>query len=253
MAGDPNILISLGLGVRAAIESYAAPASQLAVNLLRFSASKSVWTESQALPKRQGNPIDAVIEKSAPEELSDEEIVAICQRGETKYFEILVRRYMEKAFHIALNFTRNSEEAKDLSQDAFLRAFTRINQFDGRSSFYTWFYRLVINICLDATRRKNRVGWESLEVTNESAPERPELTDNSSLPEDMTMAREAKRRADRTLEKMPNKQRTAFMLRNHQGLSIADIAKVMKTTEATVRVYLHRAVSALRQSLVEFV
>ena len=188
-----------------------------------------------------------------PEDLPDEQIVAFCQRGETKYFEILVRRYMEKAFHIALNFTRNTEEAKDLSQDAFLRAFTRIKQFDGRSSFYTWFYRLVVNICLDFTRRKNKIGWESLDATSDGAPERPELTDVSSLPEDVTMAREAKRRADRTLETMPKKQRTAFLLRNHQGLSIADIAKVMKTTEATVRVYLHRAVSALRQSLLEFV
>ena len=59
-------------------------------------------------------------------------------------------------------------------------------------------------------------------------------------------------KADLTLEAMPNKQRTAFLLRNHQGLSIPDIAKVMKTTEGTVRVYLHRAVAALRQSLVEF-
>jgi len=67
------------------------------------------------------------------------------------------------------------------------------------------------------------------------------------------MAGEASRRASQTLEAMPNKQRTAFMLRNDQGLSIADIAKVMKTTEGTVRVYLHRAVAALRQSLVEFV
>lgn len=192
-------------------------------------------------------------EKTLPEDLPDEQIVALCQRGESKYFEILVRRYMEKAFHIALNFTRNTEEAKDLSQDAFLRAFTRINQFNGRSTFYTWFYRLVVNICLDHTRRKNKVGWEPLEATSEGVPERAELTDASSLPEDVTMAREAKRRADRTLETMPNKQRTAFLLRNHQGLSIADIAKVMKTTEATVRVYLHRAVSALRQSLVEFV
>jgi RNA polymerase sigma-70 factor (ECF subfamily) len=192
-------------------------------------------------------------EKSSPEALSDEQIVALCQQGETKHFEILVRRYMEKAFHIALNFTRNTDEAKDLSQDAFLRAFTRINQFDGRSSFYTWFYRLVVNICLDSARRKNRVGWESLEATREKAPERPELTDDTALPENVTIAREAKRRADRTLETMPNKQRTAFVLRNHQGLSIADIAKVMKTTEATVRVYLHRAVAALRQSLVEFV
>jgi RNA polymerase sigma-70 factor (ECF subfamily) len=192
-------------------------------------------------------------EQTLPEDLPDEQIVALCQRGETKHFEILVRRYMEKAFHIAFNFTRNTDEAKDLSQDAFLRAFTRIHQFDGRSSFYTWFYRLIVNICLDAARRKNRVGWESLEAAREDGPERPELTDHSMLPEDVTMAREAKRRADRTLATMPNKLRTAFVLRNHQGLSIADIAKVMKTTEATVRVYLHRAVSALRQSLLEFV
>jgi RNA polymerase sigma-70 factor (ECF subfamily) len=185
--------------------------------------------------------------------LSDEQIVALCQRGDTKHFEVLVQRYMQKAFHIALNFTRNPEEAKDLSQDAFLRAFTRLNQFDGRSSFYTWFYRLVVNICLDHTRRKNRVGWQSLEPTRDDVAERAELTDFSSSPEDAAMAAEAKRRADRTLESMPNKQKTAFVLRNHQGLSIADIAKVMKTTEATVRVYLHRAVAALRQSLVEFV
>ena len=191
--------------------------------------------------------------KSDPDQLSDEQLVALCKQGETQHFEILVRRYMEKAFHIALNFTRNPEEAKDLSQDAFLRAFTRIGQFDGRSSFYTWFYRVVVNLCLDHTRRKGRVVMEPLEVASEGAPERAELTDVSALPEDEVMAREAKRRADRTLEKLPNKQRTAFLLRNHQGLSIADIAKVMKTTEATVRVYLHRAVAALRQSLVEFV
>jgi RNA polymerase sigma-70 factor (ECF subfamily) len=191
---------------------------------------------------------------SSPEkDLSDEQIVAMCQQGDNRLFEVLVQRYMQKAFHIALNFTRNAEEAKDLSQDAFLRAFTRLNQFDGRSSFYTWFYRLVVNICLDHTRRKNKVGWESLEPSRDGLPERPELTDVSSSPEEAAIAAEAKRRADRALESMPNKQKTAFVLRNHQGLSIADIAKVMKTTEATVRVYLHRAVSALRQSLVEFV
>ncbi|HSC43723.1 MAG TPA: sigma-70 family RNA polymerase sigma factor, partial [Candidatus Binatia bacterium] len=67
------------------------------------------------------------------------------------------------------------------------------------------------------------------------------------------IASEAQRRVDQTLETMPNKQRTAFLLRNHQGLSIADVAKVMKTTEGTVRVYLHRAVAALRQSLLELV
>jgi RNA polymerase sigma-70 factor (ECF subfamily) len=180
-------------------------------------------------------------------------LVALCQKGETQFFEVLVRRYMEKAFRIALDFTHNVEEAKDLSQDALLRAFSRIQQFDGRSSFYTWFYRLVVNICLDHTRRKGKIFWERLGDEPEDGFTRKELTDDMSRPDREAMAGEAKRRVDQTLEAMPKKQRTAFLLRNHQGLSIADIAKVLETTEGTVRVYLHRAVAALRQSLLEFV
>jgi RNA polymerase sigma-70 factor (ECF subfamily) len=187
------------------------------------------------------------------QELRDEELVALCQKGEGQYFEILIRRYMEKAFRIALDFTHDREEAKDLSQDAFLRAFSRIKQFDGRSSFYTWFYRLTVNLCLDHTRRKGRVIWERLEREADGAREPIELKDDSATPDEEAMAGEAIRRVDQTLDAMPKKQRTAFLLRNHQGLSITDIAKVMKTTEGTVRVYLHRAVAALRQSLVEFV
>jgi RNA polymerase sigma-70 factor (ECF subfamily) len=187
------------------------------------------------------------------QEFRDEELVALCQQGQGEYFDLLVRRYMGKAFHIAFDFTRNTETAKDLSQDAFLRAFSNIRQFDGRSSFYTWFYRIVVNLCLDHARRKGRVVWESLDSLNESPGEQPQLADTSFLPEQEAIAGEAKRRANKTLETMPKKQRTAFLLRNDQGLSIADIAKVMKTTEGTVRVYLHRAVAALRQSLVELV
>jgi RNA polymerase sigma-70 factor (ECF subfamily) len=187
------------------------------------------------------------------QKLRDEELVALCQQGQGEYFEQLVRRYMEKAFHIAFDFTRNAETAKDLSQDAFLRAFSNIRQFDGRSSFYTWFYRIVVNLCLDHARRNGRVAWESLDNLSETTGEAPQLADTSFLPEQEAIAGEAKRRANKTLETMPKKQRTAFLLRNHQGLSIADIATVMKTTEGTVRVYLHRAVAALRQSLLEFV
>jgi RNA polymerase sigma-70 factor, ECF subfamily len=184
----------------------------------------------------------------------DEELVALCQQGQGEYFEQLVRRYMEKAFHIAFDFTRDAETAKDLSQDAFLRAYSNIRQFDGRSSFYTWFYRIVVNLCLDHARRSGRVSWESLDNLSETTGESsPQLADTSYMPEQEAIAGEAKRRANQTLETMPKKQRTAFLLRNHQGLSIADIAKVMKTTEGTVRVYLHRAVAALRQSLLECV
>ncbi len=187
------------------------------------------------------------------ENLSDQELVKLCQQGQGEYFEGLVRRYMERAFRIAYDFTRDTEEAKDLSQEAFLKAFTRIKQFDGRSSFYTWFYRVVVNLCLDHARRKGRAAWESLDKETPGAPQLAELVDNSTTPEREAIAGETRKRVDSTLESMPNKQRTAFLLRNHQGLSIPDIAAVMKTTEGTVRVYLHRAVAALRQSLLEFV
>jgi RNA polymerase sigma-70 factor (ECF subfamily) len=187
------------------------------------------------------------------QQLCDEELVALAQQGERDCFEILVRRYMEKAFHIAFDFTRDTELAKDLSQDAFLRAYANIKQFDGRSSFYTWFYRIVVNLCLDYARRRRRVAWESLDQMSEESRDQRQFADSTFAPDQQAIAGEAKRRVDKTLEEMPKKQRAAFLLRNHQGLSIADVAKVMKTTEGTVRVYLHRAVAALRQSLVEFV
>lgn len=182
----------------------------------------------------------------------DEALVEMCQRGQSECFEPLVQRYMQKAFHIAYGFTRETESAKDLSQDAFLRAFARIKQFDGRSTFYTWFYRILVNICLDHVRRNGKVAWRSLDDLGETAGE-PQLADSRFQPDQEAIAEEATRRASKTLEAMPSKQRTAFVLRNQHGLSIADVAKVMKTTEGTVRVYLHRAVAALRQSLVEFV
>lgn len=183
----------------------------------------------------------------------DEELVALCQQGEGRYFDFLVQRYMQKAFHIAFGFARDTETAKDLSQDAFLRAYTRIKQFDGRSSFYTWFYRILVNLCLDHARRSGRVVWQSLDDSIDVLGGQRQLADSRSQPDQEAIAGEATRRASETLQAMPKKQRTAFVLRNHQGLAIADIAKVMKTTEGTVRVYLHRAVATLRQSLVEFV
>jgi RNA polymerase sigma-70 factor (ECF subfamily) len=187
------------------------------------------------------------------QDFRDEALVEMCQRGQSQYFELLVRRYMQKAFHIAFGFTRDTETAKDLSQDAFLRAFAKIKQFDGRSTFYTWFYRILVNLCLDHARRNGRVVWQSLDDLSDARGEQRQLADQRFQPDQEAIAGEATRRASETLQAMPNKQRTAFMLRNQQGLSIADVAKVMKTTEGTVRVYLHRAVAALRQSLVEFV
>jgi RNA polymerase sigma-70 factor (ECF subfamily) len=193
------------------------------------------------------------MQTNRPEEFGDEQLVVLAQKGEREAFEVLIERYQQKAYRIAFDFTRDREEAKDLSQDAFLRAFTHLKGFNRRSSFYTWFYRLLVNLCLDYRRRKGRVSWEPLDGKAERAVGNNEFTGSISSPEQNASAAEIARKVGVALEALPPKQRAAFLLRNHQGLSIRDIAKVMETAEGTVKVHLHRAVATLRHRLAEIV
>lgn len=182
----------------------------------------------------------------------DEKLVGFAQQGDRKAFEILVERYKQKAFRIAFDFAGDREEAKDLSQEAFLRAYTHLSRFDGRSSFYTWFYRILVNICLDHRRRKRRAPAEEFDESVESRIESSPLTAPTFTPDQHAMAGQMSRKVSAALEALPAKQRTAFILKNHHGLSIREIAATMQTAEGTVKVHLHRAVTALRQSLAEF-
>jgi RNA polymerase sigma-70 factor, ECF subfamily len=181
----------------------------------------------------------------------DNEFVASAQQGDRRAFEELVERHKQKAYRIAFDFTRDREEAKDLSQEAFLRAFTHLKSFDGRSSFYTWFYRIVVNVCLDYRRRNKRAPMEEFNETveNQVEPTQPNATVLS--PDQHVAAGQLSRKVGAALEALPPRQRTAFILKNHQGLSIKEIAEMMQTAEGTVKVHLHRAVSALRRSLAE--
>lgn len=193
------------------------------------------------------------METSRPAESGDEELVVRAQDGQREAFEALVERYKERAYRIAFGFTHDREEAKDLSQEAFLRAFTHLKGFDLRAGFYTWFYRILVNLCLDHRRRAKRVSWEPLEEKTKGASEARAVADPSSFPDRGAMAHELSRKVGAALDALPSRQRTAFLLRNHEGLSIREIAKIMRTAEGTVKVQLHRAVMALRQSLAEFV
>lgn len=182
----------------------------------------------------------------------DEELVALAQRGDRRAFEKLVERYKEKAYHIAFDFARDRETAKDLSQDAFLKAFTSIKNFDGRSAFYTWFYRILVNVCLDFKRRQKRASVDEFDETLLPRMEPSHEPGNPRSPEQHVLAGQISRKVDAALAALPAKQRAAFILKNHQGLSIREIAAIMETAEGTVKVHLHRAVTALRQSLAEF-
>jgi RNA polymerase sigma-70 factor, ECF subfamily len=183
---------------------------------------------------------------------ADEELVKLARAGDREAFEILAQRHQQKAYHIAFGFARDREEAKDLSQDAFLKAFMNLKNFDGRSGFYTWFYRILVNVCLDHKRRRSARATEEFNeaVAKQLEPSRPSAV--SRTPDGQAMASQLSHKVGVALEALPPKQRTAFILKNHQGLSIKEIAEVMETAEGTVKVHLHRAVKALREDLSEF-
>jgi len=183
----------------------------------------------------------------------DEELVALAQMGDRRAFEELVERHKQKAYHIAFGFARDREEAKDLSQEAFLKAFTYLKNFDGRSSFYTWFYRIVVNVCLDYKRRAKRISAGEFDENFENQMEPSHNPAQPLAPEQHVLAGQLSRKVDAALQTLPAKQRTAFILKNHQGLSIREIAETVETAEGTVKVHLHRAVTSLRQSLAELV
>lgn len=186
-----------------------------------------------------------------PEEFGDDELVTSAQQGEREAFEVLVERYKQKAYRIAFDFTRDREEAKDLSQDAFLQAYSHLRGFDRRSSFYTWFYRILVNLCLDSRRRKGRVSWESLDERTEKGTGLEKIANPGPTPDQEAMRGELSRRIGDALATLPPKQRAVFLLKNHQGLSISEIAAIMKTAEGTIKAHLHRAVMSLRERLTE--
>lgn len=187
------------------------------------------------------------MEMILPAELADEKLVTLAQDGHRGAFEMLVERYKKRAYRVAFDFTRDREEAKDLSQEAFLRAFVHLGGFDRRAGFYTWFYRILVNLCLDY-RRRRRFPMEPFD--EEAAVSRTEETGGgASAPDREVAAREWSHKIAAALNALPAQQRTAFILKNHQDLPIREIAKVMRTAEGTVKVHLHRAVIALRRSL----
>jgi RNA polymerase sigma-70 factor, ECF subfamily len=182
----------------------------------------------------------------------DEELVASARRGDRRAFEELIERHQRRAYHIAFDFARDREEAKDLSQEAFLKAYTNLNKFDGRSSFYTWFYRILVNLCLDYKRRQTRAPSNSFDEAMENQMEPSHEPQTPRSPDQQVLAQQISLRVGEVLASLPARQRTAFVLKNHQGLSIKEIAELMETAEGTVKVHLHRAVTALRERLAEF-
>jgi RNA polymerase sigma-70 factor (ECF subfamily) len=183
----------------------------------------------------------------------DESLVQWAQRGDTEAFEQLVFRHRDKIFARAMMMMRNEEQALDLSQEAWVKAWQRLAQFQGESSFATWMTRIVINLCLDQLRRQKRVRTESIDaMEEESGGVERHLPVTEPNPTAGLEKDELRRRIDEALGKLTEAHRTVVVLHEFEGLEYKEIARRVGISIGTVMsrlFYARRKLASLLQSL----
>jgi len=196
--------------------------------------------------------------KESPLAVTDEELVTRAQHGDQAAAEDLYNRYQKKVHAIAYHMcSGDREEAKDLTQDAFLKVFRNLKEFRHDSSFYTWFYRIVVNTCLDSRRSRRKWErfvpfWQGGKQGKNEGPDEMEKQAGSGESFDPVGAVSSRQLAEEVhsaLMALPQKQQVAFQLKVFEGMSISEIAQVMGSAQGTVKSHLFRATHSLREAL----
>ena len=186
--------------------------------------------------------------------LQDAELIREAQKGSRAAFDVLVRQYDQAVLRLALHLTGSEQDAQDIHQEAFLKAYRHIGSFRFECSFYTWIYRIVTNLCLDLLRRR-KTRREDPSVIVDATGEEHDTMINVS--DDRAMANPA-RELDRkilaekiqtALATLTPRERTVFELKHYQGLRLRTIGEMLNTTEETAKNTLFRATRKLRTQL----
>jgi len=211
--------------------------------LHRMNASKTLGKTLVASPERK-------LEADA-----DLEVVRRVQAGDVAAFDALIMKYRERVLGIIYNMTSNREDAADLTQDAFIKAFQSIHRFQGQASFFTWLYRIAVNSTLSHLRKNRMRSFFSLESVGEGDPVSRELidalTDKTGVGRE-TFVRELQEKLNEAMQKLSINQRTVVTLFEIDGLSHQEIAEVMGCSIGTVRSRLHYAKQLLQADLQQY-
>jgi len=176
----------------------------------------------------------------------EREYVERAQAGDHQAFRVLVERYQDRAFRLARRVLRDEEAARDAVQEALLKAYGSLGRFQGRSSFYTWLYRLVMNQCIDMKRRDRSdrhvdvPEGDPLELAD-AEHDPPEVLGVAFAPAAEVMRKELRACLARAIEELPEEHRRTLLLREVDGLSYAEIAKALEVPKGTVMSRLHHA------------
>jgi len=181
----------------------------------------------------------------------DQQLVERAQRGDKRAFELLVEKYQRKLGRLLARFIRDPAEVEDVTQEAFIKAYRALPAFRGDSAFYTWLYRIGINTAKNYLMALGRRAPTTTEVEAEDAEgfEDGEQLRDINTPESMLLSKEIATTVNATIEQLPEELRTAIQLREIEGMSYEDIARIMDCPIGTVRSRIFRAREAIAERL----
>jgi RNA polymerase sigma-70 factor (ECF subfamily) len=181
---------------------------------------------------------------------SDEELVARSRGGDLDSFNQLVLRWERPIYALAYRVIGREEDARDVAQETFLRAFRALGGFKGQAKFSSWLYRITLNLCRDWIRRERRTpvaqapeGLDLVDLAAESAP--------SESIEDLVSRKELGRAVAKAMSMLPEEQRTAIVLKEYHGLTFQEIADLLGCPLSTVKTRLYQGLTVIRRQLEE--
>jgi RNA polymerase sigma-70 factor, ECF subfamily len=186
---------------------------------------------------------------AAPQEISDHELVAQVQAGNTAAFEKLIEKYKSRLYGVIYNMLGNHEDAADLSQETFIRAFKSMSGFRSKANFYTWLYRIGVNTTLNFIK-KRKDGHFSLNEWSSEVDEEPVIKELTSIDNagNALSRQELQEKLNEALQKLSEEHRAVVVLHDIEGMRHQEIAKVLGCSEATARsrlFYAHQQLQAL--------
>jgi RNA polymerase sigma-70 factor, ECF subfamily len=196
------------------------------------------------------------LQESSKSLASDDDIALVtkAQQGDLDSFDALTLKHRDRLMSVIYNMTSNSEDAADLTQEAFVKAFRSIGRFKGKSSFFTWLYRIGVNVTLSHLQKNRSRRFFSLDNLSEEVNQETafEVLASRSKADRGTLLNELQEKLNEALQKLSNKHRAIVVLFEIEGHSHKQISEIMKCSEGTVRSRLHYAKQQLQGYLSEY-